>query len=51
VYSLAAAGVLALGELAPADDLHATAAYRGQLVKVLTARVLRAAYDDARSRS
>jgi 2-furoyl-CoA dehydrogenase FAD binding subunit len=49
--SLAAAGVLALGELDPADDLHATAAYRGQLVKVLTARVLRAAYDDARSRS
>jgi carbon-monoxide dehydrogenase medium subunit len=43
--------VLALGELDPADDLHATAAYRGQLVKVLTARVLRAAYDDARSRS
>ena len=49
--SLAAAGVLALGELDPADDLHATAAYRGQLVKVLTARVLGAAYDDARSRS
>ncbi len=33
----------------PADDLHASAAYRAQLVRVLTARVLRAAYDDARS--
>ncbi len=49
--SLAAAAELALGELDPADDLHATAAYRSRLVRVLTARVLRAAYDDARSRS
>ena len=48
--SLAAAAELALGELDPADDLHATAAYRSRLVRVLTARVLRAAYDDARSR-
>ena len=45
--SLAAAAELALGELDPADDLHATAAYRSRLVRVLTARVLRAAYDDA----
>jgi carbon-monoxide dehydrogenase medium subunit len=46
-----AAGELALGQLDPADDLHATAAYRAQLVRVLTARVLRAAYDDARART
>jgi carbon-monoxide dehydrogenase medium subunit len=46
-----AAGALALEELDPADDLHATAAYRAQLVRVLTARVLRAAYDDARART
>ncbi len=49
--ALAAAGGLALEHLDPADDLHASAAYRAQLVRVLTARVLRAAYDDARSRS
>jgi len=49
--SLSAAGELALSELEPADDLHATAAYRAQLVRVLTARVLRAAYDDARART
>ena len=41
----------ALEQLDPAEDLHASAAYRAQLVRVLTARVLRAAYDDARSRS
>jgi carbon-monoxide dehydrogenase medium subunit len=45
------AGELALGELDPADDVHATAAYRAQLVRVLTARALRAAYDDARARA
>jgi 2-furoyl-CoA dehydrogenase FAD binding subunit len=45
--SLATAGELALDELEPADDIHATAAYRAQLVRVLTSRVLRAAYDDA----
>jgi carbon-monoxide dehydrogenase medium subunit len=49
--ALAAAGELALGQLDPADDLHATAAYRTQLVRVLTSRVLRAAYDDARARA
>jgi 2-furoyl-CoA dehydrogenase FAD binding subunit len=47
--ALAAAGDLALTSLDPAGDIHATAAYRGRLVAVLTARVLRAAYDDARS--
>ena len=46
-----AAGELALGELDPADDVHATAAYRSQLVRVLTGRVLRAAYADARERT
>ena len=46
-----AAGELALGELDTADDVHATAAYRSQLVRVLTARVLRAAYADARDRA
>src|SRR5262249_47289239 len=49
--STEAAGELALEALDPADDVHATAAYRAQLVRVLTARVLRAAYDDARARS
>jgi 2-furoyl-CoA dehydrogenase FAD binding subunit len=46
-----AAGEVALGHLDPADDLHATAAYRSRLVRVLTARVLRAAYDDALRRA
>ena len=36
--------------LDPFDDIHATAAYRSELVRVLTARVLRAAYDDAEAR-
>jgi carbon-monoxide dehydrogenase medium subunit len=49
--ALVEAGTVALEHLDPADDLHASAAYRAQLVRVLTARVLRAAYDDARSRS
>ncbi len=46
-----AAAELALARLDPADDIHATAAYRVRLVRVLTGRVLQAAYDDARSRS
>jgi carbon-monoxide dehydrogenase medium subunit len=46
-----AAAELALGQLDPADDLHASAAYRAQLVRVLTARVVGAAYDDARART
>ena len=50
-HALASAGELALGALDPADDLHASADYRAQLVRVLTARVLRSAYDDARGRS
>jgi carbon-monoxide dehydrogenase medium subunit len=41
----------ALAALDPADDIHATAAYRAQLVRVLTRRVLRAAYDDAVARA
>lgn len=41
----------ALAELDPADDIHATAAYRGHLVKVLAPRVLAAATDHARSRA
>jgi carbon-monoxide dehydrogenase medium subunit len=49
--ALAAAGEEALAGLDPAEDIHATAAYRAQLVRVLTARVLRAAYDDAITRS
>jgi len=46
-----AASELALASLDPADDLHASTAYRSQLVRVLTARVLRTAYDDARDRA
>jgi 2-furoyl-CoA dehydrogenase FAD binding subunit len=45
------AGELALAELDPADDVHATSAYRSQLVRVLTGRVLRSAYADARERT
>lgn len=48
--SLAAAGVLALESLDPQADIHGTADYRAQLVRVLTGRVLRAAYDDALAR-
>ncbi|MCW2794148.1 MAG: hypothetical protein JWO76_3246 [Nocardioides sp.] len=40
-------GEAALDRLEPAGDIHATAAYRAQLVRVLTARVVRAAYDMA----
>ncbi|MCW2779562.1 MAG: molybdopterin dehydrogenase [Marmoricola sp.] len=48
--SLAAAGEMALAGLDPQTDIHASADYRAQLVRVLTARVLRSAYDDARGR-
>ena len=41
----------ALAVLEPGDDVHATAAYRSQLVRVLTGRVLAAATDHARGRS
>lgn len=44
-----AAADLALEQLDPADDIHATASYRARLVRVLTARVLQEAYDDATS--
>jgi 2-furoyl-CoA dehydrogenase FAD binding subunit len=40
-----------LTELEPADDIHATAAYRTQLVRVLTRKVLEAATTDARGRA
>ena len=40
-----------LAELDPAEDIHATAAYRAHLVKVLAPRVLAAATDHARSRA
>jgi 2-furoyl-CoA dehydrogenase FAD binding subunit len=36
-------GDAALARLEPGDDIHATAAYRAQLVRVLTARVVRSA--------
>lgn len=48
--ALDAAAELALEQLDPAEDIHATAAYRSQLVRVLTRRVLRSAYDDAVAR-
>ncbi|NPC42776.1 xanthine dehydrogenase family protein subunit M [Nocardioides sp. zg-1230] len=40
-----------LAELDPAEDIHATAAYRAHLVKVLAPRVMAAATDHARSRA
>ena len=43
-------GDVALEQLDPADDIHATADYRAHLARVLTARVVRAAYDDAEGR-
>ena len=49
--SLQAAGELALSRLEPEADVHATAHYRAQLVRVLTGRVVRAAHDDAVERS
>jgi carbon-monoxide dehydrogenase medium subunit len=48
--SLTRAAEVALAGLEPAADIHATRAYREQLVRVLTARVLRRAYDDSRER-
>jgi carbon-monoxide dehydrogenase medium subunit len=48
--SFAGAADKALAHLDPPDDLHASAAYRVQLVRVLTPRVLAAAYADARGR-
>jgi carbon-monoxide dehydrogenase medium subunit len=40
-------GEAALEQLDPGDDIHATAAYRAQLVRVLTARVVRSAREGA----
>lgn len=45
--SLAKAAAVALDQLDPETDIHATAAYRAHLVEVLTARVVTAAYDNA----
>ncbi|WP_299052825.1 FAD binding domain-containing protein [uncultured Nocardioides sp.] len=44
------AGEAALAHLAPGGDVHASAAYRAQLVRVLTARVLREAHEHRQSR-
>jgi 2-furoyl-CoA dehydrogenase FAD binding subunit len=43
-------GDAALEHLEPADDIHATSAYRAQLVRVLTARVVRSAREFRRAR-
>ena len=40
-------GEVALEQLEPGDDIHATAEYRAQLVRVLTARVVRSAREGA----
>jgi carbon-monoxide dehydrogenase medium subunit len=40
-------GDVALEQLDPGDDIHATADYRAQLVRVLTARVVRSAREGA----
>ncbi len=45
------AAELALTRLEPEDDIHATAAYRRQLVRTLTKRVVTAAHTDASRRS
>jgi len=44
------AGEAALAHLEPGGDVHASAAYRAHLVRVLTARVLREAHEDRHSR-
>ncbi len=49
--ALAEAGEAALARLDPSDDIHGTAAYRAQLVRVLTSRVLRSAHEDALRRA
>jgi 2-furoyl-CoA dehydrogenase FAD binding subunit len=48
--SLGAAADVAVSLLDPLGDIHASADYRAHLARVLTVRVLRAAYDDARAR-
>lgn len=49
--ALATAGERALAELDPVEDIHATADYRAQLVRVLTARALSDAVAHAQRRS
>jgi CO/xanthine dehydrogenase FAD-binding subunit len=49
--ALEAAGESGWTHLHPHDDIHATAAYRQQLVRVLTGRVVAAAHSDAVRRS
>lgn len=46
--SLAAAAEVALDQLDPETDIHATADYRAHLARVLTTRVVTAAYENAR---
>jgi carbon-monoxide dehydrogenase medium subunit len=46
--SLDRAADAALAVLDPETDIHATADYRAHLARVLTARVVTAAYDNAR---
>ncbi len=46
--SLAAAAEAALEQLEPETDIHATADYRAHLARVLTARVVTAAHENAR---
>jgi carbon-monoxide dehydrogenase medium subunit len=48
---LDAAADLALEQLDPEGDIHATADYRRQLARVLTRRVVRRAFEDCASRS
>lgn len=48
--ALTAAGELALTHLEPEADIHATAHYREQLIRVLTKRVITAAHADAVAR-
>jgi len=49
--SLARAAETALAQLDPQADIHASAAYRAQLVRVLTVRALRAACQHAKERA
>ncbi|KWU55110.1 hypothetical protein AWX17_27245 [Priestia megaterium] len=48
--SLVAAGEKALEQLEPEGDIHASAEYRAQLARTLTARVITAAHADAKAR-
>jgi carbon-monoxide dehydrogenase medium subunit len=45
------AGKLAMSQVRPADDIHATASYRRHLAGVLTERVLHEAHQQARERA